>query len=597
MAGMSDPTQSPTSEPSRKTSHGNRPDGSGKVKRKAWPQVSKQIAAAAVASLICCAVLGLHARQMIASKSATFDETIYMVLAQGSRAFSYPDPRLASMGVAPLPIWVAHLPANWNRPQFRFDYLRGEPDDAAAIRRARWIALTMFAMPGVILVVLWLGRRHGWLIGLAGGLLLALSPSWIGHGSLATTDVAVATCWLLLAASATVAWRRPTAIWLIIVCLAWGTALAAKYSALAGLPLVLAVVVRFVWMRDRSAVTNLVRFAIGAVAATCLALMVTWMWHACEWNRLPGKSMDQDTALVPAPVAGVAAQWQHQKRGHSAYLLGEVRSRGWIAYFPIAMFCKSSPVELLGLLAVWIAPPLVWWRRRSAERGPTDRPPISLDPAVAVWIGLSWLVGLTALASTINLGHRYLLVLYPLAILFAVDQLARWRITWTRWLIGALVAGQAIVAVSTSPHFLAYFSPLVGGSDRGHLWLGDSNLDWGQDLPALRRWCQRHPQAAGRIIYFGTADPGQEGIIWPTASAADWENGAPFTYLAVSVTVLQEIYPNRFEGVRGELPDGLAAKLFQVRPVAKAGYSIWIFDLDQPHIRDWLRQYERKRSP
>ena len=40
-------------------------------------------------------------------------------------------------------------------------------------------------------------------------------------------------------------------------------------------------------------------------------------------------------------------------------------------------------------------------------------------------------------------------------------------------------------AVRIAPHNLAFFSDAVGGPGRGHRYLADSNLDWGQDIRTL----------------------------------------------------------------------------------------------------------------
>ncbi len=555
------------------------------------------IAVSAVVSLLSCAVFAFHAGRMIEAKSVTFDETIYTVLAQSSRSLGFPDPRLASMGVAPLPVWVAHLPANWNQPHYRWQYVDGLPGDIAAVRRSRLISLVVFGMSAIVVVVVWLTRRRGCWAGLAGGLLLACSPSWIAHGALATTDAAVTVCLLLLGAAATAAWRRPSTGRMLIVCVLLGTAVAAKYSAVIGVPIALATVGSLTWRREGHWTANLARFALGVLVLATLGFVVTWTWHGLEWVELKLPQSSWDGAFVPAPIAGVMSQWVHQQRGHEAYLLGEVQRDGWPYYFPVAMFCKSSPTELVALVAILVAPIVGLFAgavRRDPE-GRGDAQTEKFDPAIAVWIGMSLLLWLAAVGSTINIGHRYLLLLYPLAILFLIDWLSGLRGRLGRWLIGVLLAGQVVVAFTAAPHFVAYFSPLVGGSERGHLWLGDSNLDWGQDLPALRQWCERHPRAKGRVVYFGAADLRGAGVDWPAATNADWNGQESFQYLAVSVTVLQQIYDGRFHGIQGRIPAPLATALLRSEPIDRAGYSIWVFDLEQPEMRELLRRWQEDK--
>lgn len=39
---------------------------------------------------------------------------------------------------------------------------------------------------------------------------------------------------------------------------------------------------------------------------------------------------------------------------------------------------------------------------------------------------------------------------------------------------------------------MSYFNELVGGPKNGHYHLGNSNIDWGQDLLYLKRWLDKH---------------------------------------------------------------------------------------------------------
>ncbi len=67
------------------------------------------------------------------------------------------------------------------------------------------------------------------------------------------------------------------------------------------------------------------------------------------------------------------------------------------------------------------------------------------------------------------------------------------------------------------PHYLAYFNPIAGGPRNGYRHLIDSSLDWGQDLPGLKKWLEDHKDDPGwlgevYLSYFGTGDPQYYGI-------------------------------------------------------------------------------------
>ncbi len=66
--------------------------------------------------------------------------------------------------------------------------------------------------------------------------------------------------------------------------------------------------------------------------------------------------------------------------------------------------------------------------------------------------------------------------------------------------------------MSLFPHYEAYFNELVGGPANGQRILVDSNLDWGQDLPALKQLLDDRGLDQVYLSYFGTAPPEQYGI-------------------------------------------------------------------------------------
>lgn len=131
-----------------------------------------------------------------------------------------------------------------------------------------------------------------------------------------------------------------------------------------------------------------------------------------------------------------------------------------------------------------------------------------------------------------------------------------------------------------APHQLAYFNELVGGPDRGYRYLLDSNLDWGQDLRGVKEYMDRENVPIIYLSYFGTAPPSYYGIryqfvpgTWPLEWPVQTERVPADTarkLLAISVNNLQDLlnpsYP-LFEWLR------------EREPIAKIGYSIFIYDL------------------
>src|SRR6185436_15895222 len=79
--------------------------------------------------------------------------------------------------------------------------------------------------------------------------------------------------------------------------------------------------------------------------------------------------------------------------------------------------------------------------------------------------------------------------------------------------------------------------------------LGDSNLDWGQDLPLLAAWQRAHPDENLYLGYFGQADPAHYGIRArrlptsdPRVPGTELPTPGERATLAISATHLQGIY-------------------------------------------------------
>jgi hypothetical protein len=136
-----------------------------------------------------------------------------------------------------------------------------------------------------------------------------------------------------------------------------------------------------------------------------------------------------------------------------------------------------------------------------------------------------------------------------------------------------LLIPAALMAESLAvyPHYLAFFNTVAGGPGAGPRYAVDSNIDWGQDLKKLKHWMDARGTRKICLCYFGKALPtyyGVENAEPPQAYEHEhWKQLDCFT--AVSVTPLVGVYTprERFERLR------------RMQPVAKIGYSIYVYDM------------------
>jgi hypothetical protein len=197
--------------------------------------------------------------------------------------------------------------------------------------------------------------------------------------------------------------------------------------------------------------------------------------------------------LPEAYLYGMAYVWRYSGI-RASFFNGEFSLRGSPWFFPYTFLVKT-PLALFGLMGLALA---------AARRG---RPVFSYD-TIPLWalLGLYWAA---ALLSHLNIGHRHILVTYPPLFILggAAAAWLRPNRRFARGALGLLLAAYAIEAVGWFPDYLAYFNGLVRPS-HAYRHLVDSSLDWGQDLPGVKRYLERHPPAGPVYLsYFGTASP------------------------------------------------------------------------------------------
>jgi hypothetical protein len=546
-------------------------------------------------------------------KAAAFDEVAY--LPAGYTHWKLRDFRLSPeqpplvklLAAAPLLAEGAtfHQDDGWaKRRQWDFghNFLYVWNDADSLLFRGRLAVLALGA--ALAAAVYWWTRLHWGSVAAALALFVCvLSPEMLAHGQLVTMDLGVALFIFLCVAAFERVTAGLTPARVAAAGLALGAALATKSSAFALGPILLALALRRVVAAEplplgsnaprKPVATRLGRAAwltASLAGMVVVALAVIWTaylfqprvsadpaveasvdWEA-NWpkNRLAAgaASLARDSGLLPeAYVFGVLKVFAHAE-ARPAFLMGERSERGFWSYYPTSLALKT-PLALFGLLAIAVL-------TRRLHRAP---------PQVEWCLWLPPLVYLILAASRpINIGHRYLLPVYPF-LFVAAGRAAVWAVSAgrrraARWLVAALLGWYAVSVLRVHPHYLAYFNELAGGPAGGHRYLVDSSLDWGQDLKELARWLRDEHIGRIKLAYFGTADPAYYGIdcellpgymappprhVTRQVSAGDM--------VAVSATVLQGLYVEP-----QMLP--LFEKLRALQPVAVLGYTIFVYRID-----------------
>ena len=460
------------------------------------------MATALVASLATVAIVGTYP-----VFSQTWDEPATLAtgmewLSAGEYRYEAQHPPLARIASAIGP--YARGARSLGHPSM-YDEGRALIGDGAQYRRTLFLArLGMLPFFWLLLVVC---ARWGATVGGAPAatlatLFAAANPNLLAHAGIAGTDLAPA-AFVAAGAYAWMRWRRRPALPRALLCgVVLGLAVTTKFSALAFLGLTIAfgeLAHALVRGGDTAVEPRGLpwRSALAAVAAAALVVWAVYRFHVGPLS--PGG------VPVPAPelFRGLVAFFTHGSGGHPAFLLGEVRLRGWW-YYDLVVLAVKTPLPLLALA---IAGGAYAIRARRTEGW----------PAVIPLAGVAAVV-VPAMLSRVDLGVRIVLAVYPfVALLAARAVVSAWRapgarshVLARRGALVALVASTLVTPVRTWPDYLAYFNPVAGRHPERVLV--DSNLDWGQDLYRLADTVRTRGIDSIRVHYFGSSRLSSVGL-------------------------------------------------------------------------------------
>lgn len=232
-------------------------------------------------------------------------------------------------------------------------------------------------------------------------------------------------------------------------------------------------------------------------SVTALTYVALWpaMWVA------PATTLDN--------VLSISSSYATEGHTSSVFFNGRIYNGDpgfW--FYPINYLWRTTPVVMAGLAL--LAGALVWRGSMARRR-----------------VVVLTVVGLLASAFFFNLFmtigakkfDRYLLPVFP-SLDFAaamgwsalVAAVAAWRVPWSRYAAGALVAGavaaQAALAINTYPYYLSYYNPVMGGAAKAENVM---LIGWGEGLDEAARILNR------------TTDPA-------TTTVAAWYERGPFSF-------------------------------------------------------------------
>lgn len=369
-------------------------------------------------------------------------------------------------------------------------------------------------------------------------LLFCFDPNFLAHGAFVTTDIGASLTILL----ATYAFYRyvklPSTVRMIAVGLAVGLAMTAKFTGVFIVPLLCLMAVLDLWQSRRTLRKPGPASPRQMLVALAVALVIGlgWIWAiyhfryaarpaTLQLNPTSEQYVQKLTSPLTHSVVSAASRLHLLPEAYlygladtkisagdlPSYFFGRTYSGASHWYFPAALVIKST-LSFLILLAITIVVSLrgTWSMRREVVF--LAVPPI-------------FLFALSS-SSDLGIGYRHLLPMFPLLYILIAGCAAYLVSRNPKYGYGfaALLLWQVITSWAARPGLLAYANEAWGGPSKTHLYLSDSNVDWGQQLKAVRRYLQTHPSQPCYFAYFaqGPVDFRDYGVncqVLPTGSA------------------------------------------------------------------------------
>jgi hypothetical protein len=425
-----------------------------------------------------------------------------------------------------------------------------------------WLMVFLSRIPGVIALlglcfVVWryVSTYYNENLGLWALFFTASTPTLLSHGPLTNTDVPVAlaamgTVWALHAYGDSP--NRPRAL---LVGLLLGVALATKFSAIILLPLAFG---WLVWTAIQHRLRG--RTVLDLILALAVMMAIIWLAYGFHSASVVIGEGDQSLPLQIinerlSPFGVTIYQIMEVARyilpldwlkgavlalgagitGRGSYILSTTYASGVIFYFPVLLFLKTQLVVIA--LALWGA--ITGIRRTIMER-------VHIPAHVWLLIACGAIAISAGLVSKLSIGIRHISVFLPiLAIGVAAAAYTAIQTIPKRWRTHLTIS---IVLATTLPVVLQVQSLLSFGNvftlPTAQRWqlMADSNLDWGQQLYALRASMKNLADGDEPLYLNWRWNGDMANALFPEAQRFDPQNLPERGLVAVTATQLTEDY-------------------------------------------------------
>jgi hypothetical protein len=368
--------------------------------------------------------------------------------------------------------------------------------------------------------------------------LFCLDPNFLAHGAFVTTDIGAALTMLAAVYAFYRYVKRPTFTRMMIVGVTVGLAMTAKFTGVFMVPILILIAAIDSWWPKNKAEgvpsPSPRQLILGIFVALVIGVGCVWALYHFRYAARPGSLQLNPTSgqylqelrsplnrrvlttvsklhLLPEAYLYGLADTKISAASLPSYFFGRdypVASR-W--YFPAAFLIKSTlPFLILLALAIAVVLRGQWQRRREIVF-------LTVPPLF---------IFLLCTCSDLGIGYRHLFAMFPMLYILIAGCAAYIVSRYPKaiYAFGVLLVWQFVTTVAARPGLLAYANEAWGGPSKTHLYLSDSNVDWGQQLRAVRQYLETHPSQPCYFAYFaqGPVDFRDYGVncrVLPTGSA------------------------------------------------------------------------------
>lgn len=516
--------------------------------------------------------------------------------------------------------------SQWNAGKY---FLFEAGNDADQIIFWSRLPIILLSLVFGLFIFKWTREMAGITAGLFALTLYAFDPNILGHNHFVTTDLGIAAFMTFSFYYFLKFIKEPTWKNVFIGGIFLGLVQLAKFSSVLlfpvfGLILIIYPLVKLHRDKNRTKLKTLGEYLLKGIVAFAISLTLVYIAYFISNYNMPQTklpeiishyfnpsdtrpmiihtreillSMNAHPVLMPLAdyLFGVIRVFQRVGGGNVTYLMGEVRTSGFLSYFPIVFLIKEPLPTLFFILFALvislskIAKSLTTFSKnyfsKIAHQITHYLRTSIVEFSMLVFI---LLYAITSITGKLNIGFRHLFPILPF--IYVLVSVGIFRFIKARHhqskiifqsmlllLLFILVTG----TISAFPYYTSYFNSLVHGSKNGYRIVTDSNTDWGQDLKRLKIFLDAHPEINGiKLDYFGMADL---NYYLDNRYEKWWDANRPIVpgWYAISVLFLQEgIYNSN------KLDEQSYRWLKDIQPTYQVGTSILIYNITPQDIEN-----------